>query len=655
MAYVLIIEDEESVGKAIGEVCAGLGLEFSVARRGDEALASFDARIPDLITLDLLLPGGMDGSKVAEAVRGKHGGAEVPIVVLSGFVKDPKAQADLQSKFAVKTILQKPLKADDLRAALAAPLGINLRALASAAPAPALAGPPAAHERAGLDSFEADLRQRPAYALFGELFRAKAEGVLELARGNAKKRFWLQRGFFRYATSNVKAETLVGLLPAKGVPEAKINEALQLVKAKGLSVPEALVQARVVAQKDLSGLLTQQTEEVAITAYQWPDGTASFKAGPADTNVEGRANPVLCVIKGVKRFVTPQDAKAKLASGPKEVVERTPEMDREMFAIKNLFTGETVSPMINGRSTVGDILVKAKEPDLVLVHALLVSGLARVRGAAPPAAADAAAAPKRAAVRPSRPFTPEEEASRTLIAAEARRLSSAVTHYQVLGVPPSADAAAIKAAYLKLARTFHTDAFSGQELGELGPELEQVFKRITEANAVLGDAAQKEEYDTLLDRKARGLPTDVNEILKADSAFSRAENARKQGRLKEAEKLYREAVQLNPGEPNYLFALAQSTHAMRGKEAIREALELLDKALAIEQDSLKVLKLKGQLQLESGQAKEALETLRKVAGINPIFENVGTLIKEAKAAAQGGGAEPEKGGLLGKLFGNKGK
>jgi CheY-like chemotaxis protein/tetratricopeptide (TPR) repeat protein len=658
--YVLIIEDEDSVGKAIAEVCTGLGLESSIAKRGADALAAFDARPADLVTLDLLLPGGMDGSKVAEQLRAKPAGAEVPIVVLSGFVKDPKAQADLQTKYAVKSILQKPLKADDLRAAIAGPLGVSLKSVSSPGMPAVQAGPPAAHERAGMDSFEADLRQRPPYAIFTELNKAKAEGVLELARGNAKKRFWLQRGYFRYATSNVKAENLAGLLPAKGVPEAKVNEGLQLAKANGISIPDALVQVRAVAQKDLAALLTQQTEEVAITAYQWPDGTATFKAGSADTNVEGRANPVICVIKGIKRFSNPQEARTRLAPNAKEVLERTPELDREMFALKGLFPGETVSPMVNGRLTLGDILAKAKEADLVLLYALVVSGLAKVKGAVAAAAAAAAAAastpqPMKAVSKPNRPYTPEEDASRQLIAGEARRQNGTTTHYQVLGVAQNADAAAIKAAYLKLARTFHTDAFSGQELGEQQPALEQVFKRITEANAAIGDPKAREEYDTYMDRKAKGLPTDVGEILKADSAFSRAEAANKQGRLKDAEKLYREAVQLNPGEPNYFVALAKANFALKGKPAAKECLEMVDKALAMGQDSLPALTLKGQFLLELNQGKEALEVLRKVTSTSPGFENAMDLLKRAKVAAAGGGAEPEKGGLLGKLFGGKGK
>lgn len=649
---VLVIEDEESVGKAIAEVCASLGLETTIAKRGADALAAFDVRTPDLITLDLLLPGGMDGRKVAEAIRAKPVGSDIPIVVLSGFIKDAKVQSDLQTKYGIKGFLAKPLKPDDLRAVLAAPLGLEPRAGASA-PVP-MAGPPAAHERTGMDSFEVDLRERSPYTLFGELHRAKAEGVLELARGNAKKRFWIQRGFFRFATSNVKAETLAGLVLAKGVLEATVTQALQTAKTRGISLGDALVEARAVGVKDLPALLSQQTEEVAATSFQWTDGTGSFRAGASDTNIEGRANPVICVMKGVKRFVTPPDALARLKSESKSILDRTPELDREMFALKNLFPTETLMPMINGRATVGELTTKAKEGDLVLLCGLVTSGLVRARRPVSAPTAESLATPARPVTRPSRAYTDEEEASRALIGNESRRQTGAVTHYQVLGVAPTADQAAIKAAYLKLARTFHTDAFAGQELGDLAPAQEQVFKRISEANGALGEAKQREEYDTYLDRKAKGLPTDINDILRADSAYSRGEAARIAGRLRDADKLFREAVQLNSGEHSFMVALARTTLSIRGKEAGKECLDLLDKALQIEPNSLVALKIKGQIQLELGQANEAVETLRKVTSVNPNFEDASNLLRQAKAA-RSGPAEPEKGGLLGKLFSGKGK
>lgn len=63
--------------------------------------------------------------------------------------------------------------------------------------------------------------------------------------------------------------------------------------------------------------------------------------------------------------------------------------------------------------------------------------------------------------------------------------------YKTLGVSKDADAAAIKKAYRKLARTWHPDQNPGDA------KAEQKFKEIGEAYAVLSDDEQRKQYDAL--------------------------------------------------------------------------------------------------------------------------------------------------------------
>jgi len=63
--------------------------------------------------------------------------------------------------------------------------------------------------------------------------------------------------------------------------------------------------------------------------------------------------------------------------------------------------------------------------------------------------------------------------------------------YAILGVPQDADQAAIKKAYRKLARKHHPDQNAGDAASE------KRFKDIGEANAVLSDPKQRQEYDAI--------------------------------------------------------------------------------------------------------------------------------------------------------------
>ena len=68
-------------------------------------------------------------------------------------------------------------------------------------------------------------------------------------------------------------------------------------------------------------------------------------------------------------------------------------------------------------------------------------------------------------------------------------MSGSRDHYAVLGVPPTATAAQIKAAFRRLARETHPDANPGD------PEAERRFKRIGRAWEVLGDPARRRAWD----------------------------------------------------------------------------------------------------------------------------------------------------------------
>ena len=67
---VLIAEDEESIVASLEFLMRQCGFESRVARDGDEAIASMRQSVPDLVLLDIMLP-GRSGFEVCRFIRGE--------------------------------------------------------------------------------------------------------------------------------------------------------------------------------------------------------------------------------------------------------------------------------------------------------------------------------------------------------------------------------------------------------------------------------------------------------------------------------------------------------------------------------------------------------------------------------------------------------
>ena len=80
---VLVVEDEDTIGRILTEALADEGFEVRRARNGSEALEVLRRWVPQLILLDLMMP-VMDGWTFRAAQqRLGEGVADVPVIILS--------------------------------------------------------------------------------------------------------------------------------------------------------------------------------------------------------------------------------------------------------------------------------------------------------------------------------------------------------------------------------------------------------------------------------------------------------------------------------------------------------------------------------------------------------------------------------------------
>jgi len=76
---ILVVDDDTALAEMIGIVLRSEGFEPFFCADGSEALAAFQSAKPDLVLLDLMLP-GMDGIEVCSRIREESG---VPIIMLT--------------------------------------------------------------------------------------------------------------------------------------------------------------------------------------------------------------------------------------------------------------------------------------------------------------------------------------------------------------------------------------------------------------------------------------------------------------------------------------------------------------------------------------------------------------------------------------------
>ncbi len=78
---VLIVDDQESIRRAVADILADEGYTPASAASVDEALQRIEQQVPDLVLLDVAMP-ARDGIELLEELR--RFCPELPVIMMSG-------------------------------------------------------------------------------------------------------------------------------------------------------------------------------------------------------------------------------------------------------------------------------------------------------------------------------------------------------------------------------------------------------------------------------------------------------------------------------------------------------------------------------------------------------------------------------------------
>lgn len=85
---ILVCEDQDSIRKMIEALVQARGYDVVAVASGAKALDTAFTAPPDLVLLDLMLPGQYDGFEVCRRLRAEDSTRTIPIVVISALADD---------------------------------------------------------------------------------------------------------------------------------------------------------------------------------------------------------------------------------------------------------------------------------------------------------------------------------------------------------------------------------------------------------------------------------------------------------------------------------------------------------------------------------------------------------------------------------------
>jgi curved DNA-binding protein CbpA len=272
---------------------------------------------------------------------------------------------------------------------------------------------------------------------------------------------------------------------------------------------------------------------------------------------------------------------------------------------------------------------------------------------------------------------------RAEIAERLEKLGSS-NYYEILAVEPSATVAAIQAAFFQLAKRWHPDRLPADIADQREGAL-RIFARMSEAHQVLSNDEQRTEYERLM--REGGASSDeqeiVQKVLRAATAFQKAEVLLRRGNIDEAEKQAQVAVENDPEQAEYvaLYADLLSQNKERQKTGdFKDVVKMVNDAKKEQPQNLKVRLYRARVLQRAGQGDLAYREFRSIAEDDPrnvdaarevrLYEmrkgkktndprtTTGRFVerpakpgeKPAKAGEKRAGEKPRSENLFGKLF-----
>jgi adenylate cyclase len=162
-AHILVVDDSPKNVKLLADVLGMRGYRVTTAASGEEALACIAAEAPDLVLLDVMMP-GIGGYEVCRQIRANPAHAMLPVVLVTAL--DPEKERVIGLEAGADDFLSKPVNQPELMARVRSLLRIKTLY------------DDVTHQKTELENWNVRLEQRVA------------EGIEQLEKVGRLKRFF---------------------------------------------------------------------------------------------------------------------------------------------------------------------------------------------------------------------------------------------------------------------------------------------------------------------------------------------------------------------------------------------------------------------------------------------------------------------------------
>lgn len=672
---ILVVENAESERKQLAGLLDTMGYDVFEAATSDDAVREFAQKQPDLVIVEILIP-GIGGLAVCKAVKDRAPDWS-KVIVTSKLMQSRAMRTTAIERFRADVFLQKPFEIGELARYVSDLIGpgevLRPGSAASANPTPkggeseeptraslgATSTPSLrVRERESLEfpsSGEFDARRIPA--LLVHLMESGFTGALKVEGDPGVKHIYFIDGAPVFVQSGIRSESLGRMLVDDGViDEGRFQTVMNEAAQTGKKVGNLLVANKILTAEELTSQLCRQTALKIAHLFSWSGGRYQIDNAThyPENSATFEPHPAAAFLLGYERHVPVSELEARFDVDKKAFPVRTAPpaifqgFENELNAEQRSFLNT-----IDGTANLAQVVAGGAIPMLTALrtfYAFVDMGCA--------ACADAGMdEPHKPTAEAAAPVAVDVEAFTREINQIAARLEEMSPH-ELLGLDADAAEDHVEEAYRRRLAEFDPDKLGFEAPIETVRRARAVRRRLAEA------------YRTLTDPEAAPIPKKTKpkpeepedpevaarkKKIDAELLYQKGLAACDKRRWTYAVECFDRALNLDPNTAEYQArsGLALFKLLTQNDELWESAIDRLGRAVKLDPENIEFRLWLADAVRTRGDAKLAFKMYRKILELAPTHEEAKRQVHYLGQAVEADRVDdaPKRSGLS--LFGRK--